>query len=72
MSKPVNVLAVPAFTVSELAGAGARRISLGSSLATYCYGMLQTASQSMLENGSFEFTRSGMPFGKLQGLFAVK
>lgn len=72
VSKPVNVLAVPAFTVGELASAGAKRISLGSSLATYCYGMLQTASQSMLEDGSFAFARNGMPFGKLQGLFATK
>jgi 2-methylisocitrate lyase-like PEP mutase family enzyme len=70
VSKPVNVLATPGFTVGELATAGAKRISLGSSLATYCYGMLQTVSREMLEAGTFGFTREGMPFRKAQELFA--
>jgi 2-methylisocitrate lyase-like PEP mutase family enzyme len=70
VSKPVNVLATPGFTVNELAGAGVKRISLGSSLATYCYGMLQTASRELLEKGSFAFTSAGMPFRTVQALFA--
>ena len=41
VTKPVNVLAVPGFTVSNLAEAGAKRISLGSKLTTFAYGMLQ-------------------------------
>jgi 2-methylisocitrate lyase-like PEP mutase family enzyme len=72
VSKPVNVLAVPAFTVGELATAGAKRISLGSSLATYCYGMLANVSREMLEGGSFAFTRAGMPFGKAQALMGTR
>jgi len=69
VSKPVNVLSVPDFTVADLARAGAKRISLGSKLTTYCYGMLQGAAREMLENGTFEFSRAGMPFGKAQELF---
>ena len=42
VSKPVNVLVVPGFTVADLSNAGAKRISLGSKLATFVYGMLQT------------------------------
>ena len=69
VSKPVNVLSVPDFTVADLARAGAKRVSLGSKLTTYCYGMLQGAAREMLENGTFEFSRAGMPFGKAQELF---
>jgi 2-methylisocitrate lyase-like PEP mutase family enzyme len=69
VSKPVNVLVVPGFTVANLADAGAKRISLGSKLTTYAFGMLQKASQEMLEQGTFDFARDGMPFAKLQGMF---
>jgi 2-methylisocitrate lyase-like PEP mutase family enzyme len=69
VSKPVNVLVVPGFTVANLAEAGAKRISLGSKLTTYAFGMLQKASREMLEEGTFDFAREGMPFAKLQGMF---
>jgi 2-methylisocitrate lyase-like PEP mutase family enzyme len=70
VSKPVNVLAVPGFAVADLSNAGVKRISLGSKLTTFCYGMLQTASREMLEDGTFGFTRAGMPFAKVEELFA--
>jgi 2-methylisocitrate lyase-like PEP mutase family enzyme len=63
------VLVVQGFTVAGLSNAGVKRISLGSKLATYCYGMLQTAAREMLEGGTFDFSRSAMPFGKAQELF---
>jgi len=70
VSKPVNVLAVPGFTVAALAEAGASRVSLGSRLTTYAFGMLQKASREMLEQGTFDFSRDGMTFAALQGMFA--
>ncbi len=70
VSKPVNVLVTPGFTVAELSYAGARRLSLGAKLTTFCYGMLQTASREMLEDGTFGFSRAGLPFGKMQELFS--
>jgi 2-methylisocitrate lyase-like PEP mutase family enzyme len=70
VTKPVNVLAVPGFTVSNLAEAGAKRISLGSKLTTFAYGMLQTAARELLEEGTFDFARQAMPFAKLQGMFS--
>lgn len=70
VSKPVNVLAVPGFTVADLSNAGAKRISLGSKLTTFTFGMLQTASREMLEDGTFGFSRAGLPFAKLQALFS--
>jgi 2-methylisocitrate lyase-like PEP mutase family enzyme len=69
VSKPVNVLVVAGFTLAGLSSAGAKRISLGSKLTTYCFGLLQKASSEMLEQGTFEFSREGMPFGKAQELF---
>jgi 2-methylisocitrate lyase-like PEP mutase family enzyme len=70
VSKPVNVLVVPGFTVANLAEAGAKRISLGSKLTTYAFGMLQKASREMLEEGTFDFSHNAMPFAKLQGMFS--
>ena len=35
----------------------------------FANGMLQKASQEMLEKGTFDFARDGMPFAKLQGMF---
>jgi hypothetical protein len=34
--------------------------------------MLETASREMLQDGTFGFTRAGMPFAKAQQLFAPK
>ncbi|WP_019172068.1 isocitrate lyase/PEP mutase family protein [Pseudaminobacter salicylatoxidans] len=71
VSKPVNVLAVPGFSVAALAEAGASRISLGSKLTTYAFGMLQDASREMLEKGTFDFSRDGLPFSTLQDMFSA-
>ncbi|MGP2490881.1 isocitrate lyase/PEP mutase family protein [Mesorhizobium sp. PUT5] len=71
VSKPVNVLAVPAFTVAALAEAGAKRISLGSKLTNYAFGMLEKASRQMLDEGSFSFADDAMPFARLQKMFAT-
>lgn len=69
VGRPVNVLAVPGFTVEALAMAGARRISLGSKLTTAAFTALENAAREMLDAGSFEFSRNGVSFGRLQGLF---
>ena len=69
VTKPVNVLAVPGFTVPALAEAGAKRISLGSKLATAAFSGLDAAAREILDNGSFEFSRKGVTFGRLQALF---
>ena len=70
VSKPVNVLATPNFTVKALAEAGAKRISLGSKLTTAAFGALESAAREMLDAGSFEFSRLGVAFGDLQALFS--
>ncbi|MBL8577954.1 MAG: isocitrate lyase/phosphoenolpyruvate mutase family protein [Mesorhizobium sp.] len=69
LSKPVNVLAQPSLSVQALAEAGAKRISLGSKLTTFTYGMIENASREMLGEGTFGFSRSAMPFARAQALF---
>ncbi len=68
--KPVNVMASPNFTVATLAEAGVKRISLGPKLTTFAFGMLETASREMLRDGTFGFTRAGMPFDRVHALFS--
>jgi 2-methylisocitrate lyase-like PEP mutase family enzyme len=72
VSKPVNVLAVPGFTMAELTQAGAKRISLGSKLTNFAFGMLERASHEMLDKGTFEFSREAMAFARLQAMFSTE
>lgn len=70
VTRPVNVLAVPQFTVAALAEAGARRISLGSKLTNLAFGAVERAAREMLDCGTFDFARQIKPFGELQKLFS--
>ena len=72
VSRPVNVLLQPGFTVAALSEAGVKRISLGSKLATYKFGMLEKASREMLEDGTFAFADECMPFARANGLFGKR
>ena len=65
LSRPVNVVAGLAgspFTVAELAEAGVKRISLGSTLARVALGALVRAGQEMRDNGTFSFGSGAVPF----------
>ncbi|TIU28539.1 MAG: isocitrate lyase/phosphoenolpyruvate mutase family protein, partial [Mesorhizobium sp.] len=44
--------------------------SLGSGLANFAFGMLETAAREIQQDGTFGFSRAAMPFGKLQALFS--
>ncbi|TKB38292.1 MAG: isocitrate lyase/phosphoenolpyruvate mutase family protein, partial [Mesorhizobium sp.] len=70
LTKPVNVMARPGFTIADLAMAGVKRVSLGPWLTNFAFGMLETAAREIQQDGTFGFTRAAMPFGKLQALFA--
>ena len=70
VSRPVNVLTVANFSVSELAEAGAKRISLGSKLTNLAFGALERAAREMLDHGTFNFSREIMPFARLQEMFS--
>ncbi len=70
VSKPVSVLAPAPLTVSELATIGVRRISLGPRLTMAAFTAVRDAAREVLDKGTFEFTKAGVPFGELQQLFS--
>ena len=52
-SKPLNVLAHPALSMSEIIDAGGRRISVGGGLTWVAVGAMATAAREMRESGDF-------------------
>jgi 2-methylisocitrate lyase-like PEP mutase family enzyme len=75
LRKPVNVvMGLPGatFTVTELAEAGAKRISVGSALARLAYGTFVRAAREMKASGSFRFAEDAMGFAELEGFFTGK
>ena len=68
VSRPVNVvmgLAGGAFSVQQLAEAGVKRISLGSSLARAALGALTRAAREIRENGTFSFAAQAIPYAEV-------
>jgi 2-methylisocitrate lyase-like PEP mutase family enzyme len=61
VSRPVNVLAGPRFTVEELADAGVRRVSLGGALAAAAFSAFLRASREVREKGTFGFLADVAP-----------
>jgi 2-methylisocitrate lyase-like PEP mutase family enzyme len=53
VGKPVNVLARPNFSMEELAGLGARRVSVGGSLAWVANEAMFNAAKRIRESGDF-------------------
>jgi 2-methylisocitrate lyase-like PEP mutase family enzyme len=51
VSRPVNVLALPTLTVDEIAAAGARRVSVGGSLAWVAVGAMAAAAEAIRDRG---------------------
>lgn len=75
VSRPVNVvmgLAGAPFSVPELAEAGVKRISLGSSLARVALATLQRAGREMREQGTFGFAGEAMPSAEANRLMRGK
>lgn len=68
VTKPVNVvvgLASLKASVEELAEAGVRRISLGSTLSRTALGAVLRAANEMTQHGTFEFAGSAATFAEI-------
>lgn len=68
VSRPVNVvmgLAGGSFSVQQLAEAGVRRISLGSSLARAALGAMMRAAREIQREGTFGFAAQAIPFAEI-------
>jgi len=73
VGKPVNVvMGLPGvtFSVSQLAEAGVKRISVGSALARLAFGALRRAIGEMQQQGTFSFAAEAAGFAELEELFA--
>lgn len=68
VSKPVNVLATPALTVSKIADAGGKRISIGGALARAGLGGFIEAAREMAETGGFALLGDAPGFGEINKL----
>lgn len=69
VSRPVNVvmgLAGGVFSVPQLAEAGVKRISLGSSLARAALGSLVRAAREIRDQGTFSFAAEAIPFADIE------
>lgn len=73
VSRPVNVvmgLAGAALSMDELADAGVKRVSLGSSLARAALGGFLRAACEVREAGTFTFAADAAPFAEVQQLMS--
>ena len=71
VGKPVNVVAGLAgqrYSVADLAAAGVKRISLGSTLARVALGALARAAREIGDRGTFDFVDDAMPFADANAL----
>jgi 2-methylisocitrate lyase-like PEP mutase family enzyme len=67
---PVNVLALPGGpTIAELAGAGVRRVSIGSALAGAAYGALLEGARELLDQGTSRYAVGGPSAEALRAAF---
>ena len=70
VSRPVNVvvgLTGENYTMAELAEAGVKRISLGSTLSRAALGGFLRAASEIKEHGTFRFVEEAMPFSEANG-----
>jgi 2-methylisocitrate lyase-like PEP mutase family enzyme len=68
VSKPVNILANGAFTLQQLAEAGAKRVSVGSRLNLAALGAFNRGALEMKQAGTFNFARDVFPYGEINNL----
>ncbi|MBB2949067.1 2-methylisocitrate lyase-like PEP mutase family enzyme [Actinoplanes lutulentus] len=67
---PVNAMAGPGSpSIAELADAGVRRVSLGSSIAQAAYGLVERAAQEALTKGTFDSLDGAASYPDLNALF---
>jgi 2-methylisocitrate lyase-like PEP mutase family enzyme len=68
---PVNVMAGPGGpSVTELAAAGVRRVSVGTAIAQAAYGSAERAVRELLGAGTYGSLGDGLDYSELNALFA--
>ena len=72
VDRPVNVvmgLKGVLFSVSDLAGLGVRRISVGGSLARAAYGAMLRGAKEIMSEGTFSYSGQAIPDGEINSIF---
>lgn len=72
VTKPVNVvMGMPGttFGISELAGVGVKRVSVGSALFRAAFGTFVRAAKEMKNYGTFTFSSDAVGFSELEDIF---
>jgi len=67
VTEPVNVLALPGMTVSEIAEAGGRRISVGSGLTWVAVAAMAAAAEQVRDSGHFSALDVRVPIKRWLG-----
>ena len=67
VSKPVNVLAVPALSFEEIAGAGAQRVSVGGALTWVAAKAFAHAATAIRDRGDFSALTARVPLDEWLG-----
>jgi 2-methylisocitrate lyase-like PEP mutase family enzyme len=68
---PLNVMAGPgAPSVSELAGLGVRRVSVGPAIAAAAYSLVSAAAAEILADGTYDKSAAALTHGDLNAYFA--
>jgi 2-methylisocitrate lyase-like PEP mutase family enzyme len=61
VSRPVNVLAVPELSFTEIVGAGAQRVSVGGALTWVALAAMTDAAEAIREEGDFSALAARLP-----------
>jgi 2-methylisocitrate lyase-like PEP mutase family enzyme len=64
VSKPVNVLALPGLSLSEIVAAGAQRVSVGGGLTWVAVGALADAARTIRDRGDFSSLAVTLPLSE--------
>ena len=67
VTKPVNVLAVPALSVGEIFEAGAQRVSVGGALTWVAASAMAAAAEEMRDRGELSSLASRAPLDEWLG-----
>ena len=68
VTRPVNVLAGPAFTLKQLEDAGVKRVSVGSALCLSALAAFAKSAHEIKDFGTFNFAKDAFPFGEINKL----
>jgi 2-methylisocitrate lyase-like PEP mutase family enzyme len=64
VSRPVNVLALPGFTLAEIAEAGAQRVSVGGALTWVAMAAMAAAARAIRDEGDLSVLATDLPLDR--------